>query len=508
MVQEGHAQHIARNTIMLYIRTLAIMFISLYTSRVVLQTLGVIDYGVYNVVGGFVTMFALINSSLSAAVSRFLTFELGKKDVKQTKITFSTSITIHLVMAVIIFLLMETFGLWFLNTQLSIPDERMTAANWVFQFSVITFMVNLISVPYNAAIIAHEHMKTFAYIGILEAALKLVVVGVLVLVDFDKMVLFGILMLLVSILIRYIYNYYCTRHFEECHYKFIFDKKTFKAMLGFAGWNFIGSSSSILRGEGSNILLNIFFGPAVNAARNVSFQVNNAISGFMWNFMTAISPQITKSYAAGNREYLMKLIFMGAKMAYFLMMFFTLPVLFETNFVLDFWLDEVPKHSVEFVQIILVFSMIGSISRPLVDVQNATGKIRNYQIIVGGLQLMNLPSSYLVLKLGAPPESVLLLFSFWEIACLTARLILLRKTVQLDSWRFIKQVILRALLTTSLAMLLPFYVVQEMSEGWLRFIVVGIVAVVSSLFFIYYIGLIAEERVFLLQLIHNKRKKK
>ena len=325
-------KRIAKNTLLLYFRMLFMMAVSLYTSRVVLNALGVEDFGIYNVVGGVVAMFSMLSGSLSAAITRFITYELGKGNQENLKKIFSSSVTIQIGLAILIIVVAEAIGVWFLNMKMNIPDVRITAANWVFQFSILTFAVNLISVPYNASIIAHERMSAFAYISILEAIGKLAIVFLIVISPMDKLIFYAILMCAVALIVRLAYGVYCKRHFEECTYHFIFDRDLLKHMFGFAGWNFIGATSAVLRDQGGNVVINLFCGPAANAARGIAFQVNNAISGFVTNFMTALNPQITKSYAAGDRKYMMTLIFQGARLSFYMLLLLSLPVLSQSFF--------------------------------------------------------------------------------------------------------------------------------------------------------------------------------
>ena len=285
-------KRIAKNTLLLYFRMLFMMAVSLYTSRVVLNALGVEDFGIYNVVGGVVAMFSMLSGSLSAAITRFITYELGKGNQENLKKIFSSSVTIQIGLAILIIVVAEAIGVWFLNMKMNIPDVRITAANWVFQFSILTFAVNLISVPYNASIIAHERMSAFAYISILEAIGKLAIVFLIVISPMDKLIFYAILMCAVALIVRLAYGVYCKRHFEECTYHFIFDRDLLKHMFGFAGWNFIGATSAVLRDQGGNVVINLFCGPAANAARGIAFQVNNAISGFVTNFMTALNRKL------------------------------------------------------------------------------------------------------------------------------------------------------------------------------------------------------------------------
>ena len=407
------------------------MIISLYTSRIVLNALGVEDFGIYNVAGGVVAMFSILSGSLSAAISRFITYELGKNNILKLKVIFSSAITIQIGLGIVIVFFAETIGIWFLNTQMNIPIERMVAANWVLQFSIITFIINLISVPYNAVIIAHEKMSAFAYISIFEAIGKLLIAYLITISPIDKLIFYAILMCVVAIAIRLLYGYYCKRHFDECRFHFIWNKQIFQQIFSFAGWNFIGASSAVLRDHGGNIIINLFCGPTVNAARGIAFQVNNAIQGFVSNFMTALNPQITKSYAVKNYTYMMTLIFQGARLSFYMLLLLSLPIIINTHYLLTLWLNTVPEHTVLFVRLVLIFAMSESISGPLITAMLATGNIRNYQIIVGGLQMLNLPISYILLSLGAIPETVLIVAVLISQCCLMARLYMLKKMIKL-----------------------------------------------------------------------------
>lgn len=476
------------------------MAVSLYTSRVVLNALGVEDFGIYNVVGGVVAMFTVLSGSLSAAISRFITYELGKGNQENLNKIFSSAVTIQLGLAGIIILLAETIGIWFLNIKMNIPEMRMEAANWVFQFSILTFAINLISVPYNASIIAHEKMSAFAYISILEAIGKLAIAYLIVVSPMDKLIFYAILMCIVALIVRFTYGNYCKRHFSECTYHFIWDKQLLKQMFGFAGWNFIGASSAVLRDQGGNVVINLFCGPTVNAARGIAFQVNTAVNQFVTNFMTALNPQITKSYAAGNKEYMMTLIFQGARLSFYMLLLLSLPILINTHYILGLWLKLVPDHAVLFVQLVLIFAMSESISQPLITAMLATGKIRNYQIIVGGLQMMNLPISYLLLRLGFFPEIVIIVAICISQCCLAARLILLRGMIGVSIRKYLQKVYFNILTVSVVAVVLPLISTQYIDETFIGFIIISLIAIVCTIISIYFIGCNRQER----QSIHQK----
>lgn len=504
-------KRIAKNTLLLYFRMLFLMVVSLYTSRVVLNTLGVNDFGIYNVVGGVVAMFSMLSGSLSSAITRFITYELGTGNQDNLRKIFSSSVTIQIGLATLIVLLAEAVGIWFLNVKMNIPDARMVAANWVFQFSILTFAINLISVPYNASIIAHERMSAFAYISILEALGKLAIAYLITISPMDRLIFYALLMCVVALLIRLVYGYYCKKHFEECTYHLLWDKDLLKRMFGFAGWNFIGATSAVLRDQGGNIIINLFCGPAVNAARGIAFQVNNAISGFVTSFMTALNPQIIKSYATDNRDYMMDLIYQGARFSFYMLLILSLPVLVNTHYLLGLWLKIVPDHAVLFVQLVLLFAMSESISNPLVTAQHATGKIRDYQLIVGGLQMLNLPVSYVLLRMGMFPEVVIVVAIVISQCCLGARLLLLRGMIGLSIKTYAMKVYLNVLIVTMISAILPFFISKQLEESFLNSILLSFLAFICTGITIYYIGCNKTERQFVLNkmyIIKNRLNKR
>ena len=486
---------IAKNSILLYLRMFFLMVISLFTSRVILQTLGVEDFGIYNAVGGFVALFAVVSQSLSSASSRFLTFAMGEGgDVKLGKV-FSSTLIIHIVLAIIIVLLAEAVGVWFVNHKMVIPEDRLVAANWTFQFSVFSSCTTIITVPHNAAIIAHEKMDVFAYISIFEGVSKLLICYLLLVSPIDRLVFYALLMLCVNIISRGLFVLYCLRRFPETHSSFSFDRDLLKELFGFAGWNFIGSSSAILRDQGGNVLVNIFFGPVINAARAVANQVLHVVQGFVESFMTAIRPQITKSYASGEHDYMMTLIFYGSRLSYYLLLLLCLPILINTDYLLHLWLKNVPDHSVLFVQLILIFILIESISYTLITAQQATGVIRNYQLFVGGLQLMNVPVSYLFLKLGGVPETIMYVAIFFSICCLCARIFMLsRNSIQLRVKDFITQVILNVAVVSFVAAIIPVILKLFLKDNLWSFLLGSSACIISTIVSIYYIGFNNKER--------------
>ena len=490
-------KRIAKNTLLLYVRTMFTMLISLYTSRVVLNTLGVTDYGVYNVVGGVVAMFGFINGSMSSATQRYITFALGKGDSGRLRTVFSTALQIHFLIAVLIVVLGETVGLWFMYTQMQIPAGRMDAAFWVLQCSILSTVVMIISVPYNADIVAHEKMSAFAYISILEAVLKLAIVYALVISPFDKLVFYALLILAVQLLIRFCYNHYCNRHFPESRYRHVWDKRLFREMTGFAGWSMFGNLSSVLFGQGLNMLLNVFFGPVVNAARAVAVQVQNAIQQFVGNFQMALNPQITKTYAKGEMADMHKLMFRSARFSFYLLFFLSLPVLFETDFILTVWLKTVPENTVVFLRIMISTSLIYTLANPMIIANQATGKVRKYQMVCGTILLMILPMSYVCLKLGCPAYSVFIVHFCMESVAQLARMIMLRPLIGIRLRDYFTNVYSRVFLVVVLSVIVPFLVYESMDSTMLRFFVMCMVCVLSVGTVAYTVGLSRGERSFI-----------
>ena len=491
-------KRIAKNTLVLYVRMLFTMGISLFTSRVVLQTLGVEDYGISSVVGGVISMFTFINAAMVSSTQRYLNFELVRGDANQLRSVFSTSLQIHALIALAIIVLSETVGLWFLNEKLVIPEARMTAAMWVYQCSILSCAVSIMSTPYNAVIVAHEKMSAFAYISILDVSLKLLVVYLLVVLPFDKLIILAILNLLVQLFIRYIYTLYCHRHFPESYFQFRFNKTLFNEMFGFAGWSFWGNLAAILYTQGLNMMLNIFFGPIVNAARGIAVQVQSAVQQFVGGFQTALNPQITKNYASNNLPQMHSLMFRSARFSFLLLFFLSLPVLMETNFILTLWLKTVPDDAVVFTQIMICISLIYTTANPCIIANQATGKVKIYQMVVGGILLLILPISYVVLKLGAPAYSVFIVHFCIESLAQFSRMYMLRKLIHLPLWQYMKNIYIPIVSTVAIAIILPLVVRMQVAEGWLRFLAVGFTCVLSVGASSYFIGFTKQERVFFL----------
>ena len=490
-------KRIAKNTLLLYFRMLVTMAVSLYTSRVVLNILGVEDFGIYNVVGGIVAMFGFINGSMTSATQRYLTFELGQNNRAQLTKVFSTSLSIHGIISFLIIVLAETVGLWFLWNKMQIPADRMNAAFWVFQCSVAASVIMIMSVPYNAAIIAHERMSAFAYISIIEVSLRLLIVCFLRYFHTDKLILYAALIVIVQFLIRLCYSWYCNRHFNETKYRWSWDKGLFKEMTGFASWNMFGSLAAITFTQGLNLLLNMFFGPVVNAARGIAVQAQTAIGQFSSNFQTALNPQITK-YATGDMEYMHGLIFRSAKFSFFLLLLLSLPVLIETKAILTLWLKIVPDHTVVFLRIMLCTTWVYAVSNPLITAASATGKIKLYQSVVGGLLLLILPISYLCLRFGLPAYSVFIVHFVMEITAQFARLLMLRRMIRLSLREYFAKVIWSISKVTAIALAAPLAVAYwQPGEGIWNLLTICLICAISTSMSVYWFGLTPGEKIYI-----------
>ena len=489
-------KRIAKNTLMLYVRMLFTMAVSLFTSRVILQTLGIEDYGIYNVVGGVITMFTFINSAMVSSTQRYLNFELATGNDEKLKSIFNTSLQIHALIALAIILLGETVGLWFVMNKLVIPETRMTAAMCVYQCSILSCVVGIMSTPYNADIIAHEKMSAFAYISILDVSLKLLIVYLLVISPYDKLIVYAILVLAIQLLIIYIYARYCNKHFKESLIECKINRPLLKEMAGFAGWSFWGNLAGILYTQGLNMMLNIFFGPVVNAARAIAVQVQAAVQQFVGNFQMALNPQITKNYASGNLDQMHSLMFRSARFSFLLLFFISLPVILETEFILSVWLKTVPDDSVIFTQIMICISLIYTTANPCVIANQATGKVKVYQMVVGGILLTILPISYVVLKLGAPAYSVFIVHFCVESVAQFSRMYMLRKLINLPMTQYLQNIYIPIVSTVAVSIVLPVIVHMQMEDGWLRFISVGLTCVFSVGLSTCFIGFTKNERLF------------
>ena len=499
------SKRIARNTLLLYVRMLLLLFIGLFTSRVVLAALGETDYGVYNAVGGMVTVFTFLTASISSAISRFLAFELGKGgDAIRMRKLFSAGIAIQLVFALVLVILAETAGLWFLHHRMNIPDGRMGAAEIVLQCSLVALVIQLLAIPYNAAIIAREKMSAFAFISLLEAGLKLAVALMVKYCLNNRLVLYAFLMAAVALVVRMSYGYYCRRHFPESRGKLIVDRSLLREIFSFSGWNFFGSSSYVLNTQGVTILVNIFFGVALNAARGVALQIENIAKQFVSNFLTAINPQITKSWASGNRDYCFSLVAKGVKFSLLVILAFFLPLYFEAECALDLWLAKVPAHSADFVRLALVGLLVDMVGNPLLTLILATGKVRNYYLLTGLTSYLCLPLAWLAFKLGAPVEWSYVSFILIYLIVLLERFVMARRIASFPLGKFFRS-LAPMLQVFALAFALAFMAHLLMPQGILRLLLVCTVSWLALLGFTCLLALTPGERAFLTRKLGRHR---
>lgn len=494
-------KRIAKNTLLLYFRMLLMMFVTLFTSRVVLDKLGVTDYGIYNVVGGVVAMLGFLNSSMSNAVQRYLSFEIGKNNEAGVNRIFNVSLFAHAGIAVFVFVVMEIVGVWYLNTHMNIPAERMDAANWVLQCSIFTTLFTIVQVPYNAIIISKEQMGIYAYISILEVVLKLLVVYMLAIGNFDKLKLYSVLIMVVTIGIMMIYRFYCTRKYKEAKFKFIKDWNLLKQIVGFASWNMLGEFAWVFTGQGVNIILNSFFGPVVNAARGLAEQVNGAVNRFVANFQTAVNPQLIKNYASDQLGEMKTLLFRSTRFSYYLLLALSLPIILKMDFILHLWLKEVPDYTTGFCQLVLVSSLVSTLSNLLAQVARAYGKIRNYQIIVSIFLFLNFPLSYIVLKFGGSPLSTMFVNIGINAMLLFVRLRLTNRMIQMTYGSFIRNVLFPVIIVTAVALVIPLTIYFMLDNSIISFIIVCLVSFVSVGVSTYALGMNANERLYILAAI-------
>lgn len=501
-------KRIAKNTLLLYFRMLFMMVVSLYTSRVVLNTLGIEDYGIYNVVGGVVAMMSFFNNSMATATQRYLNYEMGKNNQQTLSNIFSSSIICYGIIIALALLIAETFGIWFIEHKLTIPNNRQDAAFWVFQFSILTFIFNMLSVPYNAAIIAHEKMSAFAYISIFEAVGKLAIAYLITISPIDKLVFYSILMCCVSIIIRLIYSYYCQKHFYECKFKWIWDINILKKLFGFSGWMLAGTLSQMFSTQGINIIINIFFGPIYNAARAIAMQIYGAVNGFVTNFMTAVRPQMIKSYAQENLDYTYKLIFSSSKAAFYLLFILSIGILFETQYILYLWLENPPQNASLFTQLVLIDLFITTAYSPIAVMSQASGKIRAYQLTIMVCFSLTFILSFIAFRLGFAAYSTFIILIIIDSLGLFARLFVLKKTVNFPIYKYLKKVILpiiMVLIISSSFSYLIHYFLQN--NNLILFVIRIILYLIITVIIIYYIGLSKNEKQFILRTIQSKLKK-
>lgn len=496
---------IVKNTGILYVRMLILMFIGFYTSRVVLNSLGVVDYGIYNVVGGIVSVFSILTTAMSGTTQRFITIALGENNIDKLKATFFVGLSIHMIISLIFFICIEIFGLYFLYNQAVIPEERMNAAFWVFQISTVTAILTIINVPFNGTIIAHEKMSAFAFFSIIDVVIKLLICFIIPYTALDKLIVYACLLFIASIINFVSMQIYCIKHFQEARYQLLWNKDMLKSMFGMTSWSLFDKIAYIGFVQGVTLLTNIFFGPAINAASGIATQGNGVISRFTQNFQVAVNPQITKSYAHGDLENMHKLIIRSAKFSCFLMLYLIIPVFYEAETLLGIWLGNVPEHTVPYFKLSLFISLILAITNPLDTSNMASGKVRNYLLIKNIILLFIFPITYFVYKFGGSPESSvtvnIVIFTIVMIVCVR----ILQTQIKLSFTSFLKEVVLKILLVTISSAILPYIVYSQfIGNNLVRLFIILLISTISTSFFIFLLGLNNKEREFIIQKIKNK----
>lgn len=493
----------------MYIRMFATLIISLYTSRIILSSLGFEDYGLYNVIGGIIVMFSFVCGGMYNATSRYITFYLGKSDIESVRRVFSTSLFIHLVFSIIIIVLGETLGLWYLENKLVIPHGRENAAMWLYQLSIASMVMGLINVPYQAVIIAKERMSAFAYLSIMDVILKLLIVVILPFYPFDKLIFYGSLLFAVSVLDRLIYGWYCNRNFIESKIKWVWDFDLFKEMVGFAGWGILGTMTYIFSNEGVNLLINSFFGTTVNAARGIGMHLENTIGSFASNIQTAINPQIVKSFANDDKERMLSLMYSSSRYCYFLLLLLSIPAWVTAPFLLKIWLGAYPDHTIYFFRLTVICVILDSLVNPLWCVNNATGDVKKYQLYVNGSSLLFLPIIYIALKITYWPEIVYYLLLVSRVVALIIRIVIVKCQVGFSFHSYFSGVVFPISKVTLLVLPMAIWFALFMHDYTWPSFVISLSCLLSVLIItIGYIGLNKKERLFVIGKIKNKISRK
>ena len=508
MSENSSNKRIVKNTMFLYVRMMVVMIVALFTSRIILNTLGATDYGIYNVVGGIVTIVAFLNSALGGSTSRYLTFALGEGILEKQKKTFGAALNLHICIALLVLIVGETIGLWFFYEKMIIPEDRVSAALWVYQFSIVTTMISFTQVPYNASLIAHEKMSIYAYVGLYEAFSRLAIAYLITISPIDNLVFYGSLLLLNTIVVQMFYRWYAVKNFSECRFSLVKDKALYKQLLSYGGWDLFGNLAVVCQGQGVNLLLNVFFGPVVNAARAIAFQIQGAVLQFVSNFMTAVRPQVIKNYAEGNVERMYSLTFYTAKFSYMLMLALVVPICCEIKFILHLWLgDEAPEETALFAVLVLVTYTWRTFHIAALMPYHAIGNIKTGNITIGSLMIATLPIGYVLFKISLPAYSVFLVIFAVEIVGMFALYWLIHNYEYFPYLDIFRKILIPTTAVTLLTVALPLYIINFMEEGWLRLILVCVSSEITLVLSAFYIGLNKSERSRIISLAKNKFKK-
>lgn len=494
----------AKNTIFLYIRMFIVLIISLYTVRIVIKTLGVEDYGIYGAVGGIVTIMSFLSQTVTYAAQRYFSFELGRNDLARLSKVFNSILVIYFSLAVFVALVAEFFGMWFLENQMVIPLERMTAAHWILHFSLLSFIVSILSSPFNAMIIAHENMKIYAYISVIEAIIKLAIVYLLFISPIDKLVFYALLMFLSHLLVGLIYGVYCARSYKETRLKLAIDKPIMKELVGYSSWTMFGSIAGAANNQGANLMLNSFFGPIANTSYSVSNQIGSTLQMFSANLFSAIRPQMIKRYALQQNESVVALLYKSTKYMALLLLFVMLPLFVEIHFVLTLWLGEVVEYMVDFSRLTMLYYFMLQLSNPLTVVAQAANKVKIYHVVVDSFMLLSLIVAYFFLRNGFPAQSV-----YWSMLGIMfiahfIRLVIVKSIVPLFLAEYFKKSIVPFLGAMLVSCLLLAFVYSMFEEGWLRLFMVLAVSTLSIGVYSYFYALNDSERGLMLSFLKKK----
>lgn len=510
MAPSSNSTRIAKNTVFLYLRSLLILIISLYTSRVVLRVLGASDFGLYNVVGGIVTMLAFLSNAMQSSYQRYYAYAMGEGNSKKVLHLFHCSLTVQLLLSIFILILAETIGLWFLNAKMVIESDRLVAANWVYQASIISFIIVIFQAPFIAIVTSNERMDFFAYISILDAALKLGLVFLLQVLGGDKLIVYAFLMLVIGLTNLILYVAVCTKKLNVSSIRLGRDKEAIKSLASFGGWGMMDSLAYTLKSNGLNIVINLFFGTVVNAARGIAYQVLSAVNQFIMAFQSSFRPQMTKSYAAGDIPYLKRIYYSCTKLSYYLIITISLPILFETPYILHLWLGEVPEHTVAFTRLVLATAFVSAFANPTSGIAYSSGKIKWFTILVSSVNLLIVPVAYVVLKIGGNAESTMIVSLILTVAAQVVRLFVVRTIAPMPIMEYVRMVVIPTIIYTVLAPILPMLALHYMPDSsFLRFIVVSAICVLSSVSFAWIVGMTKEEHQFVLtklnSFLHHKK---
>lgn len=502
--QAANNKRIAKNTIALYVRMIIVMFVTLYTTRIVLRVLGVNDYGLYNVIGGVVAVLGILNSSVTAATQRYLAYDLGQHDKNKIIKDFSACLNIYLGLSLAILLLAETVGLWFVNTQLNIPTDRIVAANYVYQFTIFCSIISLVQSSFNASIIAHERMDAFAWISIVEVLMKLLLAYAVLYISYDHLIVYSFLVFVTYVIIGACYTSFSIYHFPECRFKLFYDKQLYRSIISYSGWNLFGTSAGLLSNQGVNILLNIFFNTVVNAARGIAYQISGAIGQLFGNFFVAVRPQITKYYASGQIEEMHKLVINSSRFMFFLALLFAVPIYFELPYIVQLWLGQTPPYLLSFASLTIITCVLDSFSNPLMSAALVSENIRSYQIWVSFVNFCTFPLAYLCIRITNSPISVFILSIFISISANIVRAYYVQKIVDLKMVVYFKKVIIRLLLPTILSLVMPVIIVSNFTEGLLRLLLTFVLSMFVCCISFYFTGLNKSERLVINHYVSQK----